>query len=96
MVVDASQIIDLHSRFKATQQKAQQLPSVGSVLSPPPIQDTPIEQEKDVAPRILDPYTRLRDVTKKKLEAMGSPPPYGYRDPVEAVMEESEEEPEPE
>ena len=95
MVVDASQIIDLHSRFKATQQKAQQLPSIGSVLSPLPIQDTPIEQEKDVVPRILDPYTRLRDVTKKKLESMASPPHMDIEDPVEAVMEESEEETEP-
>jgi hypothetical protein len=94
-VVDASQIIDLHSRFKATQQKAQPLPSVESVRSPPPIQDIPIERAEDVAPRILDPYARLRDVTKKKLEAMASPPPMGIEDPVEIVTEESEEEPEP-
>jgi len=94
-VVDASQIIDLHSRFKATQQKAQQLPSVGSVLSPLPIRDTPIDQEKEKAPQIVDPYIRLRDVTKKKLEAMASPPPMGIEDPVEAVTEESEEGPEP-
>lgn len=91
-MVDASQIIDLHSRFKATQQKAQQLPSVEFVLSPPPTQDTPIERE-EVAPRILDPYARLRDVTKKKLEAMASPPLIGIGDPIEVGME-SEEEPE--
>jgi len=94
-VVDASQIIDLHSRFKATQQKSQQLPSVESVLSPPPTQDTPIEREEEVAPRILDPYARLRDVAKKKLEAMASPPPMGIEDPVGTVTKEPEEEPEP-
>jgi len=94
-VVDASQIIDLHSRFKATKQKAQHLPSLESVLSPPPIQDTPLEREEEVAPRILDPYTRLRDATKKKLEAMASPPPMGIEDPIEAVMEELEGGPEP-
>jgi hypothetical protein len=93
-VVDASQIIDLHSRFKATQQKAQQLPSVESVLSTPPTQAAPIERKEDVPPRILDPYARLRDVTKKKLEAMASPPPMGVEDPVEVVME-PEEDPEP-
>ena len=94
-VVDASQIIDLHSRFKATQQKVQQLPSVESVLSPPPTQDIPMEREEDVAPRILDPYARLRDVAKKKLEAMASPPPMSIEGLVETVIEESEEEPEP-
>ena len=94
-VVDASQIIDLHSRFKATQQKTQQLPSVGSVLSPLPTQDIPIEREKEVAPRILDPYARLRDVTKRKLEAMASPPPMCIGDPVETDIEEPEGEPEP-
>ena len=94
-VVDASQIIDLHSRFKATRQRTQQLPSVESVLSPPPTQDTSVEPEEEVAPRILDPYARLRDVTKKKLEAMASPPPMGLEDPAEVVMEEPEEEPEP-
>lgn len=93
-VVDASQIIDLHSRFKATQQKSQQLPSVESVLFSPPTQDTPIERE-EVTTRILDPYARLRDVTKKKLEAMASPPPMGIEDPVGTVAEEPEEEPEP-
>ena len=92
-VVDASQIIDLHSRFKANQQKSQQPPSVESVLFPPPTQDTPIEREEEVAPRILDPYARFRDVTKKKLEAMASPPPMGIEDPIETETEEPEEEP---
>jgi hypothetical protein len=93
-IVDASQIIDLHSRFKATQQKARQLPSVESVHSPPPTQDTPMTQEEEVAPRILDPYARLRDMTKKKLGAITSPPLMGIEGPV-VVMEEPEEESEP-
>ena len=92
-VVDASQIIDLHSRFKATQRRAHQLPSVESVLSPPPTQDMPVVQE-EVGPRILDPYARLRDVTKKKLEAMASPPPTSTEDTAEAMME-PEGDPEP-
>ena len=94
-VVDASQIIDIHPRFKATRQKSQQPPSVESVLFSPPTQDTPIEREEEVTPRILDPYSRLRDVTKKKLEAMASPPPMSIEDPIETESEESEEVPEP-